>query len=103
LEQRPAKGIWGGLWCLPTIAAEDCPIVFLDQHYATTITNVETLCILKHTFTHFQLNIQVKAIKIDENLEFPGRWVTAKQLIIMALPKPIKTITDYFVSIHDQS
>lgn len=96
LEQRPPKGIWGGLWCLPAIAVEDCPIAYLRQRYAMTITDIQTLMNLKHSFTHFQLNIHVKTIKIQESLIFPGRWVTANVLHTMALAKPTKTITDYF-------
>ena len=97
LEQRPTKGIWGGLWCLPAIGLEDCPLTHLHQHYATSITEVESLMTLKHGFTHFQLDIHAKSIKMQENLSFPGRWVPASDRVRIALPKPIKTIIDYFL------
>lgn len=57
LEQRPANGIWGGLWSFPELseaqAAEDyCLSRFGDQGKITPWPT------LRHTFSHYHLDIQ---------------------------------------------
>lgn len=62
LERRPSSGIWGGLWSLPELG----DIHQLDSWLASTglvaCSEVECVARLRHTFSHFHLDIQVMAL-----------------------------------------
>lgn len=56
LEQRPAQGLWGGLWSLPEF--EDMTAV--EQHcrqQRLPLKKLKELDSIKHTFSHFHLFI----------------------------------------------
>ena len=67
LERRPEAGIWGGLWSLPEIGtrsvAEWCSDT-LNSAAATT----ETWRPLRHSFSHFDLDIQPIVVRVDAPL-----------------------------------
>src|SRR5690606_33354590 len=52
LQQRPHKGIWGGLWSLPELALEQSATEHIHTHYGElrSITNLEPF---RHTFSHY--------------------------------------------------
>ncbi|MEN8215925.1 MAG: A/G-specific adenine glycosylase [Pseudomonadota bacterium] len=57
LEKRPPKGIWGGLWSFPECpTAADIP-TWCQQHLNSTAPKCYTWRTLRHTFTHFHLDI----------------------------------------------
>ena len=60
LEQRPAEGIWGGLWTPPERPADHTSKQMLaelgETHDAAVATHSQDL--LRHTFTHFHLEIE---------------------------------------------
>lgn len=97
LEQRPSLGVWGGLWCFPTISIEACLKTFLSERYAIDMREeAQDLIRLKHSFTHFHLHINAKILKIQPNFNFTGRWISEKELDQIGLPKPVRVIADYF-------
>lgn len=104
LEKRPSSGLWGGLWCLPYTHHEACPKTFVHHTYCLQTGTPRDLITLKHSFTHFQLEIKALSIKIIEDLTvsntLPGRWFTAQELHAIGLPKPISTILHHFIH-HD--
>jgi len=53
LQQNPPSGIWGGLWCPPQCQQLDAITHIGDL----VIEQKTTLPILKHTFSHFHLEI----------------------------------------------
>ncbi len=55
LEQRPPTGIWGGLWSLPEATEE--PAGWCARELGATVASVEPMPSLRHTFTHFHLDI----------------------------------------------
>ena len=63
LEQRPAPGIWGGLWSLPEVALDDdrarrrCA-----SASASTPTSATTLPPIEHGFTHFTLTMHPQRV-----------------------------------------
>lgn len=94
LQKQPAKGIWGGLWSLPTIA----PLICLESYVKTLqwpIKELKPLIDLKHHFTHFQLNMQVSQIAIQTQSK-PIDFFTQNELADLGLPKPIHTILNDF-------
>ncbi|HEY5645547.1 MAG TPA: A/G-specific adenine glycosylase [Pseudomonadales bacterium] len=66
LEQRPANGVWGGLWTPPERPAATSPAQFLSTvglPEAAPLRTVEARA-FRHTFTHFHLDIQPVYIEV---------------------------------------
>lgn len=57
LEQRPASGIWGGLWSFPELASDEAA-----EDYCRSRFGVDAQATpwppLRHTFSHYHLDIQ---------------------------------------------
>jgi A/G-specific adenine glycosylase len=67
LERRPEAGIWGGLWSLPEVddaAIEAWCTERLSAEAASTVT-WETL---RHSFSHYDLDIQPIVVRIEPPL-----------------------------------
>jgi A/G-specific adenine glycosylase len=56
LQQRPAAGIWGGLWVFPQFDDEASCKAFMDSKVANA-TSSQTLPVINHAFTHFDLTL----------------------------------------------
>lgn len=96
LEKRPPTGLWGGLWCLPGIKSGECPMDFIEHHYALKGDKPESIISFKHCFSHFHLEIDAVSIKVysmaNEMKESAGRWFTQEQLSSLGLAKPTTVI-----------
>lgn len=57
LEKRPPTGIWGGLWSLPEMPLTDRVTDWCSEHYQLEINSSEELPVVRHTFSHFHLDI----------------------------------------------
>ena len=57
LEKRPPTGIWGGLWSLPEMPLSDGVTDWCSEHYQLEIGVSEELPVVRHTFSHFHLDI----------------------------------------------
>ncbi len=62
LERRPPAGIWGGLWSLPEVEDVDdwCRHVLQNSP-----SDAEPRDILRHSFSHFDLDIQPVVVRVD--------------------------------------
>jgi A/G-specific adenine glycosylase len=57
LEQRPPAGVWGGLWGFPE-PGDDVPVEnWAMQQLGIEIELLESWPVLRHTFSHFHLDI----------------------------------------------
>ena len=65
LTRRPPNGIWGGLYSLPELAAEEDPRVWCRQHLGVDIREHTAGSPLKHGFSHFDLMIHPLEIRLD--------------------------------------
>jgi A/G-specific adenine glycosylase len=63
LERRPATGIWGGLWSLPELASGDVDDWCREKLYIAE-NSVETWDLLRHSFSHYDLDIQPVVVRI---------------------------------------
>jgi A/G-specific adenine glycosylase len=66
LEQRPAKGLWGGLW-IPPQRGPDCDVPAVLREFdipesAVAESRVEPG--FRHTFTHFHLDIEPVHVRL---------------------------------------
>jgi A/G-specific adenine glycosylase len=67
LQQRPPSGIWGGLWSLPEIDSATVAEDWCRQHLGMTIRRLESWPALRHTFSHFHLDITPLLIELGKN------------------------------------
>jgi A/G-specific adenine glycosylase len=57
LEQRPSQGIWGGLWSFPECATLLDMRQWCSQYLDITVLTYDIWQSIRHTFTHFHLDI----------------------------------------------
>lgn len=98
LEKRPPSGLWGGLWCLPSLDSDYCPLNFILTHYALLGDTPRQLIAFKHRFSHFHLEINALGIKTkptgNQLAESGGQWFTQEQLSSLGLAKPTSLILE---------
>jgi A/G-specific adenine glycosylase len=89
LEQRPMKGIWGGLWSLPEVETLFDAQIWCSEHNLTIRTQ-QLLATQRHTFSHYHLDYTPLQLDVQsaENFNFHTR----KQWQNRALPAPISTL-----------
>lgn len=92
LERRPPVGIWGGLLSLPECAADKAD-AFTSRH-GCRLLGTQEMPVLRHTFSHFHLNIQTVACVVEKkgNLvaEDGWQWLQYGDVDDAALPTPIR-------------
>jgi len=67
LERRPKAGIWGGLWSLPELGdrrIED----WCEEKLGGAATATEFWQTLRHSFSHYDLDIQPIVVRVDSPL-----------------------------------
>lgn len=67
LQQRPPSGIWGGLWSLPEIDSATVAEDWCRQHLGMAVRRLESWPALRHTFSHFHLDITPLLIELGKN------------------------------------
>lgn len=95
-EQRPPSGIWGGLLCLPELAAGDDVEAIAHARYGCRVDHVAERPPLTHGFTHFTLTLQpleCRVIALDAHAAQPGiQWLAEGDLEGAALPSPVRRL-----------
>lgn len=95
LEQRPATGIWGGLWCFPQFDTQGDLQGWLDQH-APHARLSSPWNAFTHTFSHFRLSIVPQpgyiARSSDAIHERGTLWYDPEQPASVGLAAPVKTL-----------
>ena len=64
LERRPEAGIWGGLWSLPELGDESAE-TWCDRRLQAGVRNSETMPSLRHSFSHYDLEIQPLVVCVE--------------------------------------
>ena len=57
LERRPERGVWGGLYCLPELAAGESPDEWCARELGCRALVARELATIEHSFTHFDLDL----------------------------------------------
>ncbi len=107
LEKRHPTGLWGGLWCLPSIDLDHCPKTYVSKIYRLQAGSVQELMSMKHTFSHFHLRIHVVSmqttLEANSPTQYPGSWFSPQDLENVGLAKPVSDIIHYFFKTYDQA
>jgi A/G-specific adenine glycosylase len=99
LEQRPASGIWGGLFSLPELAADEDAASLMQRRFGlSSKATAHALDPVRHVFTHFSLTIQpwlVDLKKMPAALNEPNlNWADLAALDSVGLPAPIRRLLE---------
>lgn len=101
LEKRPPTGLWGGLWCLPTIEMDKSPLDYIEQSYCLKTNEVSELMTINHSFSHFHLQIKALAIGVTYEAtriaELSGRWFRPEEIGGLGIAKPVNDIIRCFL------
>ena len=65
LTRRPPNGIWGGLYSLPELPADEGPQEWCRRHLGVDIPDHTVGSPVKHGFSHFDLVIHPLEIRLD--------------------------------------
>ena len=65
LEHRQPAGIWGGLWAFPECTPEDDVASWIETELGYAVNSLEYQKLIRHTFSHFHLDIVPVHAKID--------------------------------------
>lgn len=102
LEQRPATGIWGGLWSFPELESEKKAQDYCESHVGK-IDAIEQGSPFRHTFSHYHLDILPVYITVaQEQLRIAesnsAHWFSAKEWPKLGLPAPVKKLLESLAS-----
>ena len=97
LEKRPETGLWGGLWCLPTLDMGECPSLHVSNAYGLSTEAPLEVMKMKHTFSHFHLHLVALSLKTTSGGEsLPGQWFHRDSLNDVGLAKPVSRVLHCF-------
>ena len=94
LEQRPTRGVWGGLWCFPEFSSDLRIEKMIKKKYGFNVEHQKKYKAINHSFTHFNLTIKPIHIKLqrDKNKDYDSgvlAWVNPKKHPSLGLPAPV--------------
>lgn len=94
LEQRPSRGIWGGLWSFPEVRDNEDIATFCKQHEQLQIQSCSILSPRQHVFTHFRLEIYPCLLQCTGNAvtdKEHSNWYRIDDTFRLGLPAPVKS------------
>ena len=96
LERRPPAGIWGGLWSLPEIASAEDMGDWLQSRLNVEAATVETWPVLRHSFSHYDLDIEPLAVRLAglsrKVADLAGAWYPLDQQPSVGLAAPVSKL-----------
>lgn len=105
LERRPPAGIWGGLWSLPELGEQECLEDWCAARLNAAPAGVHYWSPLRHSFSHYDLDIQPIAVRIDSASskveDADGtRWLQLHEALKVGLAAPVKKLIDILRNGH---
>jgi A/G-specific adenine glycosylase len=99
LEKRPASGIWGGLWSLPEIGDEGTVEDWCERHLAAKPAAQQEWPLLRHSFSHYDLDIHPVEVRLREassKVTEPdtARWISLDDSSHTGLAAPVRKLVD---------
>ena len=94
LENRTSKGVWRGLWTFISFDEIESRKEFIKR-LPKGYEFIEQHLKLKHTFTHYKLDIDTTLVRLKEdfqNLDNNKVWFNNKELSEIGMPMPVTKI-----------
>jgi A/G-specific adenine glycosylase len=99
LSQRPATGVWAGLWSLPEFDDVD----ELQALAGSWPGQAEPLATIEHALTHFDWTLRLVRHRLPARLAArelqqlqaalpAGRWVSRDEALALGLPAPVRKL-----------
>lgn len=94
LQQRPASGLWGGLWCLPEIPVDTDVQLHCQQLCGQLPACTEAWPGWRHSFSHYHLDItpvllQLAGTPSQQVAESGSRWELPSGCQSLGMPAPL--------------
>lgn len=97
LQQRPAQGIWGGLWSFPELAIDADAAEHAADYFGKVIDH-EVWDSYRHTFSHYHLDITPVLIQLAKTPQAIGEaathWYNPHQPDALGLAAPVKKLLE---------
>ena len=109
LQQRPPQGIWGGLWSFPEVAEPTVIGAWCEQTLGWSVAGLEAWPALRHTFSHFHLEITPWLVQVGENraravLEGqPTVWYNTRSENTRGLAAPVQRLLERLQQADDSA
>ncbi len=98
LERRPTRGIWGGLWAPPEFPDAAAAKSWAAASFGTAARRTRRLPVLRHVFTHFDLDIEPWVIQLSGNrggiADRDIRWLELASAPAVGLPAPVARLLE---------
>jgi A/G-specific adenine glycosylase len=94
LERRPARGIWGGLYSLPELPADDSPGDWCARVLGAAVAAERVLATIEHAFTHFDLDLVPRLLELAAtpavvNDRDDWHWCRPGAELAVGVPAPV--------------
>ena len=98
LERRPESGIWGGLWSLPEVSGASVGD-WCRKRLAREPGQLEEWQVLRHSFSHFDLDIRPILVRIEAPLSkvadfADARWHPLDNELPGGVAAPVSTLIE---------
>jgi len=95
LQQQPPAGLWGGLWVLPQINADQNAVQWCLEQLGMKTQLLHQWSIFRHSFSHYHLLIQPCILSCSSTgavAEDGHQWLDLQQTILPAVPAPVRRL-----------
>lgn len=90
LTQRPPRGVWASLYCMPVFDAYALLQAAVPAQHHGKLQELEPF---KHVLSHKDLHIHPVFVKLPKSVVFEtGRWVRADDWPALGLPAPVRKL-----------
>jgi A/G-specific adenine glycosylase len=96
LQQRPPRGIWGGLWSLPEFESIEQARQYCSSQ-KLHITEQKIFSVQRHSFSHYHLDytplwISVNPLTESNVVSAANLWYKTEVIFTLALPAPVRQL-----------
>ncbi len=96
MVKRPPSGIWGGLWSFPEVGDGESIGDWCQRNFFCTLRTQHVWPTVRHTFSHFQLDITPIHAEIEENdavmAANDAAWYNLSATAQLGLAAPVKRL-----------
>ena len=103
LARRPARGVWGGLYSLPEFTGPEAAAAWAMERLGARDPVVEELPTLRHSFTHFDLDIVPLRLRLRGPASFVAEeshvWYNSRAPAKLGIAAPVATLVRAYADV----